>query len=208
MAVLSMWLSCAFALVAAKPANGTTDTGFELLFVDQDKAVDECFPLDPNVPLNGSFIITSGGKFGMGSTKIVAIFDSFGKMHKFDFKPDEGKVCYKAKMMDTGFYNESLKENTVSHGILFIESVPPRKKCIEPMCNLMAANDNTYVNNIQLSSGSFCSVTDTSMWTDFDAETISGFKAHTFKDHIKKTAHMAQMGPAHPQRRPGEELDS
>jgi len=196
--MLASLLLCAVSL-----ATSATDIGFEKLFIDSAEPVDECFPYLPaQSALNGSFIITSGGLFGMGDTKLVAIFDSWGKMHKFDFNPDSGKVCYKAKMMETGFYNESKKLNTVAHGILFVESDPPRKKCVAPMCNLMAANDNTFVNNMEIAPGKFCSLTDTSTWQDFNAETLGDFHKHKFNDHIKKPAHMAQMGPAHPQLRP------
>lgn len=89
---------------AAADLTEATDPGYERLFQDSLDPVDTCLsPIEGEVPavLKGFFLITSGGRFSMGSSKFVAAFDVFGKMHRFDFGKEQGKVCYKAQMMPT-----------------------------------------------------------------------------------------------------------
>jgi len=67
-------------------AINQADVGFEGLFKDSVDSVNECFAVSGlPLALNGSFIISSGGKFSMGGKKFVGAFDVFGKLHSFDF---------------------------------------------------------------------------------------------------------------------------
>ena len=78
-----------------------------------------------NVKLKGSFIIPSLGQFEMGETKFMGALDAFGKLHRFRFN-GSGGVCFTARMMETGFYNESVSRGKIAPGLLFIETEPKR----------------------------------------------------------------------------------
>ena len=82
-----------------------------MLFEDSLASVDTCLDtVDGTLPeLDGFWLITSAGKFSMGDRKFVASFDVFGKIHRFDFSKEPGKVCYKAQLMPTKFYQVSVR---------------------------------------------------------------------------------------------------
>jgi len=72
-------------------------------------------------------------------------------------------------MMDTQFYNESVKLGSVAASVLFKETSPPRN--FSGFQNMGGPNDNVFVNTYQL-GGQFRAVTDSSLVLDFDAETL------------------------------------
>ena len=119
-------------LDAAPPRE---DIGYELLFADSTAPVDwECWKF-PTLPrwVNGSFILPGVGQFSFGGLQFKGALDGFGKTHRFQLS--EGKICMRARMMPTGFYNESLARGTVAPGMLFDETAPPRPPCPpKPRC--------------------------------------------------------------------------
>jgi carotenoid cleavage dioxygenase-like enzyme len=124
-----------------------------------------------------------------------------GKMHRFVLDGDKKTVCYSGRIMPTGFFNASKKANTIGHGILFSDTTPPRKKCLEPLCNLLAPNDNVFVNNIKLGN-TFLSLSDTANWFAFDPATMDTFTKHKMNS-LSPSLYMGALGPAHPLVRPG-----
>ena len=66
----------------------------------------------------------------MGEQRFNDILDGFGKLHRFEMSA--GKVCFSAKMMDTGFYTESVEKGRIADGVLFDETTPPRRSVNRP----------------------------------------------------------------------------
>ena len=135
------------------------DIGYELLFEDSTTPVDwDCWDA-PNLPrwVNGSFVLPGVGQFSFGGLQFKGALDGFGKNHRFQLS--DGQICMRARMMPTGFYNNSMKLGTVAPNMLFDETVPPRPPCPAnapkyPSCNVNAPNDNTFVNTVRL--GNIC----------------------------------------------------
>jgi len=140
----------AMFLFVALTVRGHDDIGYGLMFEDSINETNwKCWqPAGMPAWLNGSFILPTVGQFSFGGREFKGVLDGFGKMNRFQFS--RGELCYKSKMMRTGFYNESHQLGTVGPGMLFDETVPPRS-CPKgspkyPSCNIKAPNDNTFVN--------------------------------------------------------------
>jgi hypothetical protein len=54
---------------------------------------------------------------------LQGILDGFGKLNRFDIR--QGQVCFTARMMDTGFYNDSIALQKVAPAVLFEQTAPP-----------------------------------------------------------------------------------
>ena len=67
----------------------------------------------PGLPefLTGSFIMAVIGQMEVGEQKFNDVLDGFGKLNRFEMK--NGTVCFTTKMMNTGFYNESMREKKI-----------------------------------------------------------------------------------------------
>ncbi len=131
----------AWALTAASPE----DIGYEKLWQDSPEEVDwQCWTKDA-LPswLNGSFILPSVAQFSMGGLSFQGVLDGYGKLHRFQLA--QGKICMRARMMRTDFYNKSLQTGTVPPAMLFEETVPPRKSCHLPLCNIEGRSRRFYV---------------------------------------------------------------
>lgn len=154
--MMSRFLAICLLLLAASRAQD--DVGYEYLFEDSTETVEwQCWDA-PQLPswLNGSFIIPAVGQFSYNGYKFQGTLDGFGKLHRFQLA--DGQVCERARMMLTGFYNNSHEMKAVAPAMLFDETDPPRPPCNVsepthkkyPSCNVDAPNDNTFVNTIKL----------------------------------------------------------
>jgi len=149
------------------------DVGYEKLYESSATEVwpAQCFDA-PGVPahVQGTFLLAGPALFEMGHRAFQNALDGFGKVQSF--KLGGGKVCFSTRMMQTGFYNASVKAGTIGHGGLFMETVPPRHcETLHPMCNMLAAGDNNYVNSFQVSAdepNKLLMVSDTTKMVDFD----------------------------------------
>eukprot|EP00931_Biecheleriopsis_adriatica_P094356 TRINITY_DN6800_c0_g1_i2.p1 TRINITY_DN6800_c0_g1~~TRINITY_DN6800_c0_g1_i2.p1 ORF type:complete len:431 (+),score=89.77 TRINITY_DN6800_c0_g1_i2:359-1651(+) len=103
-------------------------------------------------------------------------------------------------MMGTGFYNESLAEHSIGPGLLFFETIPPRRcPMMDPMCNVHAPNDNNYVNTIKIGS-KMMSLTDAALMLEVNPKTLAVEGHHNFDDKLQGM--IAFTGSAHPVKHP------
>ena len=160
-----------FAFFLAYIARGHEDVGYELMFEDSKNETNWACWKTQNMPewLNGSFILPTVGQFSFGGRAFQGTLDGFGKMQRFQFS--QGQLCYKSKMMRTGFYNLSHAMGTVAPGMLFDETIPPRvcpKSAPKyPSCNIHAPNDNTFV-NVERLGETYTTWTDSTNCDSFD----------------------------------------
>jgi len=201
------FMALSILLRLAVAAAQSDDIGFEYLVTD-DALVRVNVPLTcwnaPGLPewVNGSFIVPSVAQFSIGGEKFQGLLDGFGKLHRFEMS--NGRLCLQAKMMETGFYNKSIKKNAVAPGILFDETVPRRKTCrFMPMCNTKGPNDNTYVNTIQVSPGKFTTWTDSTTLNEIDATTLDVLGKWEWEGENVAKKHLSMLGSAHPLQRDG-----
>jgi len=200
--LLSVAAIIAVHAVPLKPAPAA-DLGYELIFKSENSTVDnKCFPA-PNLPafLNGSYLFAAIGQLEMGEQRFNDILDGFGKLHRFEMSA--GKVCFSAKMMDTGFYTESVEKGRIADGVLFDETTPPRRKCLDPMCNVFAPNDNVIINTVKLGTD-YLMVTDSPTALNFDPATLGMKSKHKWSDHMVKFGNMGELSSGHPLRWPGD----
>jgi len=189
----------------------TADVGYNLLFED---AVEEfenrsmsakgCFP----DYVKGDFVIPSIGKFEMGDRKFVGFLDCFGKMQRF--RIDGTRVDATYRMMETKFFNNSVEAGTISNGLLFFETEPPRENpwFLGPINNMppFAPNDNTYVNTIKVGN-TLLSLTDSYTMMEVDPESMRVTGTKVYQDDLEGL--VCYTGSAHPLRNPntGEWID-
>lgn len=177
-----------------------TDVGYDLLFADTLKEVDQECTDAPGLPsfFNGNFYISGPAQFSIGGIKFKCALDAFGKINKFELANKQ--VCFSAKMLRTGFYNDSIKANTVAPGLLFLGTDPPRKcPFYNPMCNLLdAQGDNNYVNTLKVGDD-YTLISDTSLMLDFDPKSLRVLGHRKFKEKswVHKL-HIGALGSAHP----------
>eukprot|EP00930_Biecheleria_cincta_P039297 TRINITY_DN27023_c0_g1_i1.p1 TRINITY_DN27023_c0_g1~~TRINITY_DN27023_c0_g1_i1.p1 ORF type:complete len:532 (-),score=95.92 TRINITY_DN27023_c0_g1_i1:123-1718(-) len=197
------------ASLLASATQGDEDIGYELLFqTAKDEFSGRCCPASKPLPswAKGDFVIGSVGLQEMGDRHFVGFLDAFGKYNKFTLQGDQ--VCATYRIMQTGFYNESVKANTIGPGLLFYETAPPRHcPALNPLCNLppMAPNDNTFVNTF-MHGGELLTVTDSPYMLRMDPETLEVKGTKTWKDKVQSS--LAIVGSAHPLKRSsGEFID-
>jgi carotenoid cleavage dioxygenase-like enzyme len=179
------------------------DVGYEKFFQSSSAEVwpAQCFDA-PGIPahVQGTYLLGGPALFEMGGRAFQSALDGFGKVHSF--KVGGAKVCFSTRMMQTGFYNASVKAGTIGHGGLFLETVPPRScEPFHPLCNMKAAGDNNFVNSFQVSPdepNKLLMVSDTTKMVDFDLESLSVTGDHSWDDHMVQFMHTAALGSAHP----------
>jgi carotenoid cleavage dioxygenase-like enzyme len=193
-----------FSLAAVAVAGG--DDGYELLYKSAaDEFENRCVEVETPIPswAQGDFVIPSVGRFEMGERKFVGVLDAFGKLQRF--KLEGHRVCATYRLMQTQFYNDSKKEESIAAGMLFYETDPPRH-CphLNPECQIFgAANDNNYVNTMKIGN-KMVSLTDAPTFMSFDKESllVEGKHVWTRGDlHLPKDE-IAIGGTAHLLRHP------
>jgi len=178
------------------------DIGYEKMWEDSPKNVEwDCWQ-QPKLPqwLSGSFILPSVAQFSMGGLEFQGVLDGYGKLHRFQLS--DGQVCFRAQMMLTDFYNQSVKTGTVPPAMLFEETKPPRTNCHLPLCNIRGANDNTFVNTI-LIGGEYSTWTDSTIASALDPYTLSVQGGYAWSDNLMMDhpGHLGALASAHPLRR-------
>jgi len=191
----------ALAALVAPVARGDEDIGYELLFkTAKDEFNRRCAPATLPAWAKGDFVIGSVGLQEMGDRHFVGYLDAFGKYNKFSLEGDQ--VCATYRIMRTGFYNESVKANTIGPGLLFYETEPPRH-CppLDPICNLppLAPNDNTFVNTF-MHGGELLTVTDSPYMLRMDPKTLDVLGTKKWSDKVAGTVSVS--GSAHPEKVP------
>ena len=74
------------------------------------------------------------------------------------------------------------------------------------MCNLLGANDNVFVNTVEV-DGHFFVLTDTPQWLEMDPESMDIADVWTWTDSFLEPFHIGMLGSAPPLARPGKTGD-
>jgi len=175
------------------------------LFETHNKTVNsDCSANTTALPayLIGDFLIPSLGQFEMGDQKIKGLFDAFGKMHRFRIYPN-GTLCFTCRMMDTEFYNSSVKLGSVAAGDLFYKTDPPRP--YTGMENIKGPNDNVFVNTYRIvdphtNTTRYRAITDSQTGLEFDIDSLQMVRNITWTDNLDKPGPpiIFMSGSAHP----------
>ena len=197
-----------FVLIALCGASAAADAvavdeGYGMVYQSNTTEVDRfCFSSGALPPyVNGTYIFAAVGAMEMGETRFVDVLDGFGKLHSFELDGgDGGGGCFSAAMMNTGFYNASVAKGVVTAGVLFDETVPPRKG-LDPLRNILAPNDNVIINTVKLGEG-YMMVTDSPTTLDFDPRTLGMLGEHKWDDKMVKLGNKGMLSSGHPVRRP------
>lgn len=161
----------ATSLLATRAVCAASDVGWDELYVTHNVSFPEtCFPLESSTPssLQGTFLLPSLGQFEMAGQSFQGLLDPYGKLSRFTFKGE--KVCFRSRMMDTGFYNASQKMGKIAPTMLFEDTVPPTQ--YPGYRNVFGANDNVFVNTYEV-AGIFRAVTDSQVVLEFDPTTLA-----------------------------------
>jgi len=184
-------------------SSAPLDIGYENLFVTQNVSIHKCIK-GPSLPsyMTGFFIISSLGQFEMKEQRLRGLFDAFGKMHRFHWTSND-TMCYTTKMMDTEFYNESIRLGKVAPSNLFYETDPPRG--YSGMKNIAGPIDNVFVNTYRLGAKPntiYRAITDAQSGLEFDPSSLHMVSNITWKDRLDKPGPplVYMSGSAHPQR--------
>jgi carotenoid cleavage dioxygenase-like enzyme len=178
------------------------DVGFEQLFVD---SLDEVYPEQCTSPaglpqfLDGTYVTQSTSQYSMGGRTLNSWLDAYYKLHVVQFQ--NGQLCYKTKLIRTGYYNKSVAKHTVAGGVLFLETTPPRECFFGGLCNIKGPNDNNFAVSYRMrdADGGFryALMTDTNVHLDFDVQSLTVVGTRKFEDHFAKFLHMQQGGGTH-----------
>lgn len=186
------------------------DIGFETLFNNHTAEVlkQQCVAIPHAIAmlnLTGHFVIQSSSQYGMGGQSFRAWLDAYWHIHKFTLR--EGSLCYKARRIRTGFYNDSISQGAVAPGVLFMETMPARKGCHPRipgipagLCNLLAPNDNNFAVSYRIKDKKnyrYSLMTDTELHLDFDIDSLTVIGKRHFKDHFARPLHIRKGGGTH-----------
>jgi len=191
-------LSAVIGICTVQVAGQTSSepAGFNELYSTHNESVPgTCSPLQEGaIPpyIDGTFIIPSLGQFEMGKTKFNGLLDGFGKLQRFTVS--HNVICFSAKMMNTGFYTESMKMNKVAPSMLFMKTSPPRDET-GFMANARGPNDNTFVNSYEL-DGEYRMITDAQNQLTFDPMTLNITGKVKWEDSLDNL--VLPLGSAHP----------
>lgn len=112
--------------------------------------------------------------------------DGYGRISRFDIK--DGKVSFKSRMMETKYYNQSKKENTIIPGTLFTHTKPERARSKIPGMNVYYSSkygDNQWVDMERMADGkTFVTTTDTFNKLVMDLDTLKPSSFVGFTDKV------------------------
>ena len=101
------------------------DPGYIELFTTHNASMDVgCIEFASPEWLTGTFVLPSLGQFEMKEERFTGLLDGFGKLASFSLS--NNSLCYQSQMMDTGFYNDSLKAGKIAPSLMFAETIPKR----------------------------------------------------------------------------------
>jgi len=172
-----------FLAVIAYTLCQDLDEGYDILYKTFDEPIERtCFTLSQKTSFaKGTWVIPSVGQFEMGNNKFTSVLDGFGKLHKFDFVSDQ--VCFTSKMIESGFYNESMAKGKAAPGVLFMDMQPPMHYNYAQ--KMGGPNDNVYVKTLRVGETYF-SLTDAQTMLEFSPADLSIVKKVEFSDAMDK----------------------
>jgi carotenoid cleavage dioxygenase-like enzyme len=177
------------------------DPGWELLFQDSTQSVEMWCEAAPALPsyLHGSFYMSGPAQFSLGGYNFTCVLDAFGKINRFELS--HGQICFSARMLQSKFYNDSMTLGRPAAGLLFTETVPPRKcPFYNPLCNVLAmvdSADNNFVNTLKLGK-ELTLLTDSTTFLDFDPRSLRVLGHRKFRQNDDFDTFGGFLGSAHP----------
>jgi beta,beta-carotene 9',10'-dioxygenase len=211
--------------IALAVAQEQTDKGWELRVTNMKEQSRICFDAS-KLPesAKGMYFIAGPSKFDghpKGQWEYQAIFDGIGMANRFEIHPTDqpGKLCYTNVWMNTGVYQNFVKDPTQPpRGVLFQDTMPSRsafRNCTLYMCDYNAPNDNNWVNPVPIGK-ELIWFSDTPTMVRMDPSTLNCTGKKTWTDDKKsftglvqpswvQGGHMASGGSAHPVVLPGTE---
>lgn len=136
--------------LATPTSAANSDAGYEKIWTmsSTENVKETCFELDKSLHwMNGSYIVASVAQFEIGEQTFQGSLDGYGKWHRFEFSADQG-MCFQCRMMESGFYNQSMQENKIIPEMLFADTTPSANTTT--MQRALAPNDNNLVNSFQI----------------------------------------------------------
>eukprot|EP00933_Yihiella_yeosuensis_P029430 TRINITY_DN2308_c0_g1_i1.p1 TRINITY_DN2308_c0_g1~~TRINITY_DN2308_c0_g1_i1.p1 ORF type:complete len:539 (+),score=89.28 TRINITY_DN2308_c0_g1_i1:96-1712(+) len=92
----------------------------------------------------GLFVQPGPGLFELGERKMGHALDGFSKINRLEFDASTNSIRFSAEFLESGFYNDSMKEKTVAHGMLLCETIPARAG-VTGILDVLGQNDNNYI---------------------------------------------------------------
>jgi len=185
-------------------AGAAMDVGYEGLYQTNADIItpseQKCFDIRglPSSIL-GTYIIGGPAIFEYGGQAFTSVLDGFGKINRIEIR--NGHACFATNMLQSSFWNSSIKAGHIAPGALFTETKPPRKcPFYNPACDMMAKSDNNWVNSVHLSGGGdkIILLSDTTTMIDYDISSMTVSGVHKFDDHMTKLFEVNALGSAHP----------
>ena len=137
---------------------GTIDDQFWSLGVADQLAVaeGELLPVNGTLPswLVGRYILGGPTQFSVGGRKLNHLFDGLARISSFTFNGSES-VSFSSRMMDSKWYNNSMKANDVAPQFLMNKTTPPRLADELPLLNAEAPNDNNIVFPLRMNASTY-----------------------------------------------------
>ena len=134
---------------------------------------------------DGTLISSGPSYFKAGNRHFGHYMDGFGRFSRFDIKG--GNVSFSSKMLQSEFYKDCMKKNTIVPGILFKEPTPARLRSNIPGVNLyysiMYYGDNNWVSMEKLpGNGPYYVATDSDRRLVFNPSTLEPLGRLVYED--------------------------
>mmetsp|Transcript_56140 Transcript_56140/g.114791 ORF Transcript_56140/g.114791 Transcript_56140/m.114791 type:complete len:520 (-) Transcript_56140:238-1797(-) len=195
-----MKLLVIFGAIAVPGVLAYSDVGYEKVWsVTSTENVEEtCVPLHKSLSwLNGSYLLPSVAQFEIGEQSFAGSLDGYGKWHRFEFS-DQG-MCFQCRMLESGYYNNSVAENKIVPEMLFMDTIPSNN--YSSIQKALGPNDNTLVNSLEI-GGIYRTLTDFIFFLELNPYDLSVTKKFVYEDLAVKGY---PLGSAHPVKRQSEE---
>jgi len=135
--------------VVVAAAAGASDPGFEAWFsTELGVARGRRLQVQGSIPpyVRGMFVQSGPGRFDIGNMSFGHALDGFSKHLELRLEDaaDGVRATFSTDFLQTGFYKNSLKENTIAPGMVAAETNPPSRRKLGYL-NLLGPNDNNYI---------------------------------------------------------------
>lgn len=130
-------------------------------------------PSEGHVPawLKGQYILGGPSLFQMGKRKLNHLFDGFARMSSFRFNGSD-TMLFSSRLMDSMWYNHSIKADDVAPQFLMNATTPPRLSDKVPMLNALAPNDNNIVFPLRMNATTWWYLSDSETRLEFDPSSL------------------------------------
>jgi len=155
--------------------------------------------------LKGQYILGGPSQFSMGKRKLNHLFDGYARISSFRFDGSQ-TLRFSSRLMDSGWYNESMKKKDVTPQFLMNETTPKRLSDRVPMLNALAPNDNNIVFPLRMNSSTYWYLSDSETRLEFDPVSLrltgelhssAPMKKSAYTGDAEPEGYMCTIGTAH-----------